>query len=301
MKITCNVIKDLLPLYVDYMLSDDSRTIVEEHINYCQECRNYLNEMRSFIEIPADTNTSPLKKIKSALHKKKIQTVIFSVAVSLVFLSILTAFLTSPEYIPYNKNSVTINEIGNGMVLAQFDNTVSGYNIDIDSYTADDNIGYVYHITAWNSVLNRIFNKSKTGNIILNPNGENVAAVYYCQADGNEDILIYGKDLYPNGGIVTLPRLFLTHYALIAAAFALICALIMIIMRRSKKVFSFATKIFFLPVSYLISHLALKGFTASSFTATRDFFAILLVTIPLYIASLSLLNILSHYKGKNAV
>lgn len=299
MKITCNVIKDLLPLYVDYMLSDDSRTIVEEHINYCQECRNYLNEMRSFIEIPADTNTSPLKKIKSALHKKKIQTVIFSVAVSLVFLSILTAFLTSPEYIPYNKNSVTINEIGNGMVLAQFDNTVSGYNID--SYTADDNTGYVYHITAWNSVLNRIFNKSKTGNIILNPNGENVAAVYYCQADGNEDILIYGKDLYPNGGIVTLPRLFLTHYALIAAAFALICALIMIIMRRSKKVFSFATKIFFLPVSYLISHLALKGFTASSFTATRDFFAILLVTIPLYIASLSLLNILSHYKGKNAV
>lgn len=299
MKITCNVIKDLLPLYVDYMLSDDSRTIVEEHINYCQECRNYLNEMRSFIEIPADTNTSPLKKIKSALHKKKIQTVIFSVAVSLGFLSILTAFLTSPEYIPYNKNSVTINEIGNGMVLAQFDNTVSGYNID--SYTADDNTGYVYHITAWNSVLNRIFNKSKTGNIILNPNGENVAAVYYCQADGNEDILIYGKDLYPNGGIVTLPRLFLTHYALIAAAFALICALIMIIMRRSKKVFSFATKIFFLPVSYLISHLALKGFTASSFTATRDFFAILLVTIPLYIASLSLLNILSHYKGKNAV
>ena len=32
MKITCNIIEDLLPLYVDDMVSEDSRQLVEEHL-----------------------------------------------------------------------------------------------------------------------------------------------------------------------------------------------------------------------------------------------------------------------------
>ena len=36
MKITCNIIEDLLPLYVDDMVSEDSRKLVEEHLKECQ-------------------------------------------------------------------------------------------------------------------------------------------------------------------------------------------------------------------------------------------------------------------------
>ena len=32
MKITCNIIEDLLPLYIDDMVSEDSRQLVEEHL-----------------------------------------------------------------------------------------------------------------------------------------------------------------------------------------------------------------------------------------------------------------------------
>ena len=32
MKISCDVIRDLLPLYVEDMLSNDSKNIVDEHI-----------------------------------------------------------------------------------------------------------------------------------------------------------------------------------------------------------------------------------------------------------------------------
>lgn len=35
MKITCNIIDDLLPLYVDDMVSEDSRKLVEEHLKEC--------------------------------------------------------------------------------------------------------------------------------------------------------------------------------------------------------------------------------------------------------------------------
>ena len=39
MKITCNIIEDLLPLYVDDMVSEDSRQLVEEHLKTCPACR----------------------------------------------------------------------------------------------------------------------------------------------------------------------------------------------------------------------------------------------------------------------
>lgn len=295
MEVTCNIIKDLLPLYLENMLSDDSHALVEEHIRNCKECGNYLNEMNNFNEMPLDRNASPLKKIKSSLYKKKIQTVIFSVMISFALFVILIAFVTAPEYIPYSEKNVAINETGNGTVLVQFDDTVYGYNVS--AYKSDDNSGYVYHITAWNSIWNRITKKSNPKYTVINPNGENVVAVYYYQTDGSEDILIYGKDINPDGGIVTLPRLYLTYYALIAAVMAVVCGLIMIIGKHNKKTLNVTMKLFLLPASYLLGHLMIRGFTASSYTAKRDFYAILLVTALFYAAFLILVDYVKYYKN----
>ena len=46
MKITCNIIEDLLPLYIDDMVSEDSRQLVEEHLKECVACRKKLDEMK---------------------------------------------------------------------------------------------------------------------------------------------------------------------------------------------------------------------------------------------------------------
>lgn len=46
MKITCNVIRDLIPAYVDDALSEDSRALVDEHLGECEECRAYLAELQ---------------------------------------------------------------------------------------------------------------------------------------------------------------------------------------------------------------------------------------------------------------
>ena len=296
MKVTCNVIKDVLPLYLENMLSDDSCIMVEEHIEQCQGCKNYLNDMRTFNKIPVDRNASPLLKVKSTLRKKKIQISILSMLFSIILFVIITAFLTAPEYIPYSERSVIINEIGNGSVLAQFEDTVYGY--DIHRYPTDDNTGYVYHITTWNSIWNRSIKTSNINNTILNPNGEKVVSVYYYNTDGSEDILIYGKDINPNGGIITLPRLFLSYYAFIAIIFAATCGLIMLILNRNKKVLNFTMKVFYLPISYLLGHLIIKGFTSSSYSSKRDIYAILLVMIPLYIAFLTATNLIGQYKNK---
>lgn len=46
MKITCDVIQDLMPSYIDGILSEDSRALVEEHMGTCQECRKMYEIMK---------------------------------------------------------------------------------------------------------------------------------------------------------------------------------------------------------------------------------------------------------------
>ena len=36
---SCNTVRDMLPLYVDNIVSDDTRAIVEEHLTSCYACR----------------------------------------------------------------------------------------------------------------------------------------------------------------------------------------------------------------------------------------------------------------------
>ncbi len=42
----CNVIKDLLPLYVDECCSEESVSLVAEHLESCESCRRTYNQMR---------------------------------------------------------------------------------------------------------------------------------------------------------------------------------------------------------------------------------------------------------------
>lgn len=41
----CNVIKDLLPLYVDECCSEESTSLVVEHLDACESCRKVYNQM----------------------------------------------------------------------------------------------------------------------------------------------------------------------------------------------------------------------------------------------------------------
>ena len=41
----CNVVKDLIPLYIDGCCSEESEKIVKEHIENCDECKNVFEQM----------------------------------------------------------------------------------------------------------------------------------------------------------------------------------------------------------------------------------------------------------------
>ena len=46
MKMDCDIIRDLLPLYTDGACSENSRKMVEEHLNECSDCRSMLEKLK---------------------------------------------------------------------------------------------------------------------------------------------------------------------------------------------------------------------------------------------------------------
>ena len=67
MKLNCNVIRDLLPLYVDQICSEESRELVDEHLTGCRDCSVILQQMRS-TDIEAGLKSETEKVI---LHQAK--------------------------------------------------------------------------------------------------------------------------------------------------------------------------------------------------------------------------------------
>ncbi len=93
MKIKCEVINDLLPLYVDDVLSKESRELVEEHICECESCKKTLENMSGKVSLPVSPelrmdDTKPIKGLKKFMTKWKRLTaaVIVLAVIAVIFL-----------------------------------------------------------------------------------------------------------------------------------------------------------------------------------------------------------------------
>lgn len=47
----CNIVKDLIPLYIDGCCSEESEKVVKEHIRDCDDCKRLLEDMKSSSDI----------------------------------------------------------------------------------------------------------------------------------------------------------------------------------------------------------------------------------------------------------
>lgn len=101
MKISCEIIKDLLPLYHDGVCSNESNAMVEEHIADCENCRNELHEMDTDILIAkqeqnlseAETVKKLSKRWKNGMFKSLLKGILFTLLTFFIFLLILYCFV----------------------------------------------------------------------------------------------------------------------------------------------------------------------------------------------------------------
>lgn len=93
MKLTCEIVQDLLPLYEDNICSQDSRDAVEEHLKECPECRKQLESIRCFVELEISVeeekeNKAIIKSFRKVRHRWAMSLIALLLAIPLVMLGV---------------------------------------------------------------------------------------------------------------------------------------------------------------------------------------------------------------------
>lgn len=63
----CYIILDLLPLYQDDILSEQTKKDIDKHLNECKDCKNKMDAMKIQIDVhttKAELKTNPIKKVR---------------------------------------------------------------------------------------------------------------------------------------------------------------------------------------------------------------------------------------------
>ena len=101
MKISCEIIQDLLPIYHDGICSNKSRQLVEEHLSECESCREELRAMDDNLIVP-DTKQNleeaeAVKRLsikwKKGMLKSLLKGVFFTLITVIIMLAILYLFV----------------------------------------------------------------------------------------------------------------------------------------------------------------------------------------------------------------
>ena len=140
-KLNCNVVYDLLPLYLDGLCSEESKRMVEEHIESCVECRKALENMKRDITILEDTDVEVIKKVKRRIWIEKIVVVfvVLFIVANILFIGgihLLSDQVSMKDMI--TADNVYIEEDTNGdLWLVRGGNAVYASHVIQEQYTPD--------------------------------------------------------------------------------------------------------------------------------------------------------------------
>ena len=329
---TCSIVQDLLPLYEEDMLREETKEFVDGHLAQCAACRAELDALKADVT-PAPVSAQPLRDLKRQLRRKKLTAVLLAVTLALTLATAGFAYLTAPQYLPYSETEWSISRspsalADDGSAADGLSDLSGAESISVSllvpvsgaevTNTQDPNSGKtIYFITAWRTPLDTwcgTFDVSDTGdhaqreaNALLDALGEtesartlftldatNCTAIYYSPNNGQDDVLLCGS---ANGGIISLPRLALGYYVLLSLALLITLGIAFFVCRRKKtgKALGYLALI---PASYLAGHLLVKGFTTTSYQMQRDFSLIILAAALIYAAVMLAINLWRQKREK---
>ena len=99
MKNECSIVRDLLPLYAEDMLSPETSEFVAEHLKGCDGCREEFERAKELEPAHCDvSDAAPLKLIRKRLYLKRIGTAACAVVLALALIVSAFAVLDAPEY-----------------------------------------------------------------------------------------------------------------------------------------------------------------------------------------------------------
>lgn len=298
MKNECSIVCDLLPLYAEDMVSEDTAEFVKEHLGNCPTCRAELEKLRKPVQPVAaqhvpDIDAEPLKRLKKALLMEKVQAILCTAAVLLALMLSGLSFLTAPEYFAYSQELVTVTEGANGEATISFSSEITNYKLQRIADPADKQT--VYHLEVWTCAWDRMFSKPGAQDVTVKPENGHELLIYFTQfinqSSSNSAVCIYGEIEPDSGGWMALPGLSMGYWLAINIVLLVILGVIWLNLRKKEKPRRMVERLILIPIAYMLGHLCVLGFHTLSYSEWRDAQMILAIGILFYCAMLLALSI----------
>jgi len=197
-KISCNIIGDLLPLYVDRAVSEDTKKLVEEHLAECADCKKAAEEIGKELVLPVHetvraAETSFLQKMKKTWQKRRIRTAVISVAVTAGVILGSYMALTIPQWIiPYKPVDFSV-AVEDGMVCVYY--TGKGRINCSYGYDGEDEFFLYFTQSPWSAYVEPLLEDAEQEEPYRYQidSVDRIAKVYYGEFSKGLDVL-YGKE-----------------------------------------------------------------------------------------------------------
>lgn len=278
MKISCNTFGDMLPLVVEGLASEDTIRLVHDHIKDCPKCKaEYEEVISSKLDLPnrQELDTIPLKSVNRKLKNRNIYTGILTAFIISLILFIGFDKVTKPISMSYGKAVESISQ-QDDLIIVNFKEEVTDY--EIVNYTGNE-----YELMAWKTALASMWKRDEKKSAVINPNGEKVNRIYYISQGDELDRLIYGKSETENGGQLTLPRLAMNYYSLLAGVIFVLSLLATLIFKKKEIIRRMILPIMLLALSYVLGHIVILGLNGTTHHILRDLYFVGISSILFFI------------------
>ncbi|MBS6397801.1 MAG: zf-HC2 domain-containing protein [Clostridiales bacterium] len=206
-EIDCEMIQDLLPGYIDDVISDVSRDAVEQHLEACSACKAVYEDMSEAMEPVADRKKVPdfagvLRKTERYFFRKG---VLLSFVVCLLLACVwkLYEYAVTPMPVPPEAVSVDWQEEGDGSLTLNI--TVdSAYLVDVSGggWLEDENTYYFYAQTNRTQIDQKLGRIPLLGQFFGHEAGLNEYAITFSPKERKDLKVIYkAKDDWSDTGM----------------------------------------------------------------------------------------------------
>ncbi len=155
MKVSCNIIRDILPLYAEDMVCEETRELVDEHLCGCDECTRELGRLKKKEAIPVSVDIAPMEHIRKTIRKRQILTTacVVLTIVSLIWSGMI--FMTAPVYLPAEKAIEGVELREDGGLAIDYAHGIMGHG---GGGIENDEWGFV-HTTRYDWLRGRIWDR----------------------------------------------------------------------------------------------------------------------------------------------
>ncbi len=155
MKISCEIIRDILPLYAEDMVSQPTKELVDGHLAGCESCTKELETLRKPQKFPMEADTSSLKRVEVSIRRRRI----LAILAVLLFVGTMliggALLLDATIYFSATEAVQDIQVDGSNVHI-----TWNEHTNGVHGYVIEDNYGN-YAVTAWTSLQRVLFPRER--------------------------------------------------------------------------------------------------------------------------------------------